>query len=489
MINESFNFDAMDTPGKKRKREYATKFTSSTPIKLNNKENCLFSDTLCLEVKSIAALVREKQKNMLPPPSDFEVIRKPPKKKKKMSSAEDSCFTNSALDLKKDDEKVINPFEVVRTNSSEAKALALGVTNPALDVKNEPIEILPSKPISTNPFEVERENSAVCGIDNAACEINTQAFSHEPLVLPLPFTPALNYRIDFSNMPDNLTPSTLLASKLILENNEAKIAVTTPMKNTTTKLMKSLSVISEENDLDIGEELDNYQLQLENSINEAKIQKNNKITEQIKFVHVEEEKKVEEIRNVTYTKEKEEAKEVQITVNDTNNIEEQKDEINYSHEGFHFEEVDSFDDIQNLGQFKRAYRKDDDIPISNKNSCENVSNEPNKKSKTIGKSIRKSIRKLMHIHPHHNEEHAEKKDENDKPEGLLQSIRQSLRRKPKPKIQQVSLETSIVGRTVFREKTNNDEQTAHSLERKTLKRNIIKSMKTFMESVEEFDHY
>jgi hypothetical protein len=482
MINESF--DPMDTPGKKRKRDTFSKFTSSTPIKLSNKENCLFSDTLCMEVKSIADLVAERQKKALPV-NDYEVIRKPPKKKKKFSTDE-HCFANPGLDLKVDSEKVINPFEVIRDDDTEAKLLAQGIANPALDVNYDTSAPQEPPQINTNPFEVVRdaEVSKLSGIDNVACEINNQPTQHA-LVLPLPFTPTVNHRIDFSKMPDNLTPSTLLSSKLVLENNEAKITVATPTRNATKVVSKSLSIISEEeNELDIGEELDNYQLQLENSINEAKMQ-NRKYT----LDAIEEEKC--ERGNATYTKEilktiEESAKEIEeLKESNVDSI------FNDTNDDVQFEEVDSFEDIQKLGQFKRAYRTDATAAVTKAPGNQEENQHKEKKSSKIGTSIRRSIRKF--IHPKSvslsegklNEDNEKSSDE--KHEGIFQTIRQSLRRKHKPKIMQVSLETSIVGRKVFREETSNDE--GKTLERQTLKRNIVKTMKTFMESVEEFDHY
>lgn len=505
MINESFNFEAMDTSGKKRKRDNnAYKFTSSTPIKVNNKENNLFSDTLCMEVKSIADLVYERQKKMLPPASEYEVIRKPPKKKKKKSFIEkESCFVNSALDLKNSDEKIINPFEIIRDDCIEAKSLAKGVLNPALDFQSELSEKLPSKLTLNNNFEVARQIVApkTSGIDNAACDLNAQEFLHSALVLPLPFTPTVNYRIDFSSMPNKLSPNTLLTSKLILENNEAKLSVSTPKRNTS-KLLKSLSIISEENDLDIGEELDNYQLQLENSINEAKIQKRQcfvnetKITLDKNSCSMLQDIKKETIQNTTYTKEIVDILDgAEIFKTHTQTKEKEELEsidtfLNDSNDGVQFEEVDSFDDLQKLGEFKRAYRKENVIATSSTTLKNSSNDDPNeaKKSQTIKKSIRSSIRRLMH--PTNLFVEKNKIVEiTEKNEGFFQTIRHSLRRKQKPKIPQVSLEhleTSVIGRQVFRETANNDDVT---LEKKGLKRNVIKKMKTFMESVEEFDHY
>lgn len=495
MINESF--DRMDTPGKKRKRETFSKFTSSTPIKLSNKENCLFSDTLCMEVKSIADLVAERQKKALPV-NEYEVIRKPPKKKKKISTDE-HCFVNPGLDLKVDSEKVINPFEVIRDDDTEAKLLAQGISNPALDVNYDTTgsQVPPQK--ITNPFEVVRdaEVSKLSGIDNAACEINQQP-TQCALVLPLPFTPTVNHRIDFSKMPDNLTPSTLLSSKLVLENHEAKITVATP-KRSAVIASKSLSIISEneeENELDIGEELDNYQLQLENSINEAKMQ-NRKYT----LDAIEEEESPIERTDATYTKEiiktiEASAKELENVELKESNVDSIENVFNDTDDDVQFEEVDSFEDIQKLGQFKRAYRTDAATAVTAKavssNEEEDRQHNKEKKSSRIGTSIRRSIRKFIHPKSFSSSEGKlnednEKSSENEKHDGIFQTIRQSLRRKHKPKIMQVSLETSIVGRKVFREETPNDER--KTLERQSLKRNIVKTMKTFMESVEEFDHY
>lgn len=498
MINGSF--EMMDTPGKKRKRENFQKFVSSTPIKMSNKENFLFSDS-CMEVKSIADLVAERKALQTVPVTvnDFEVIRKPPKKKKKPVTVEECCFVNPGLDLKVD-EKVINPFEVVRDDDTEAKLLAKGVSNPALDINNEqPIQ--KNAEISTNPFEVKREvvevPKPVCGIENSALDLNNPV--RAALLLPLPFTPTVNHRIDFSSMPDNLTPSALLSTKLVIENNEAKVApIGTPKRNTTqTKAGRSLSVISEE-EIDIGEELDNYQLQLENSINEAKIQ--NKQYEFETKSQVEQEPEAEQtkdkINSETFTKEilktiEESTKNIGslsgLKESDVDCGDFYPDDIN---DDVQFEEVDSFEDVGKLGQFKRAYRTDAPTAPPVADEFKKPSAEPIKKSTSkLTGSIRRSIRKL--IHPKSSSNDNEKSSENSDPkhDGIFQTIRHSLRRKHKPKVEEaVSLETTIVGRQVFKE-TSNEEIPKRTLEKRTLKRNIVKTVKTFMESVEEFDHY
>ncbi|KAG5669848.1 hypothetical protein PVAND_000139 [Polypedilum vanderplanki] len=497
MINGSF--EATDTPGKKRKRESFQKFVSSTPIKLsnnNNKENFVFSDS-CMEVKSIAELVAERKNTIQFPVNEYEVIRKPPKKKKK-SSVEECCFTNPGLDLKVD-EKVINPFEVVRDDNTEAKILALGVTNPALDIQNEPVvNDIPS----TNPFEVVRESTEMSktvtsegGIENCALELNPVRAT--ALVLPLNFTPTVNHRIDFSNMPENLTPSALLSSKLVLENNEVKITIATPKRSTTaSKVNRSLSIISEEEDaeIDIGAELDNYQLQLENSINEAKMQNrpydfNKNKEQQQELVNINE----KTIDDATFTKEtlkniEESTNEIQNNAGMLSGLKESNvDDENLFNDDVQFEEVDSFEDVGKLGQFKRAYRTEAPIMFK-KPIIDTENNKPLKTSSKLGGSIRRSIRKLIHPKSKENNNENDKSSESEKHDGIFQTIRQSLRRKQKPKPTVESHETTLVGRQVFREVAN-DEIPKRTLERKTLKRNVIKTVKTFMESVEEFDHY
>lgn len=501
MINESF--EGIDTPNKKRKRENFTRFVSSTPIKLANKENFVFSDSLCMEVKSIAELVAERNASKIPNPNEFEVIRKPPKKKKK--SSPECFFVNPGLDLKVD-EKVINPFEVVRSDNTEAIMLAKGFSNPALDVAINAEPVVAK--VSTNPFEVVRETpwepevlKDAKGFDNSAMELNPPA--HTPLMLPLPFTPTVNHRIDFSNMPDNLTPSTLLASKLILENRENETAAT-PKRNLTAMSRKSLSIISEaseEVEIDIGEELDNYQLQLENSINEAKLQKRKYVYDGPTTILEEPEdfeEKIEEApkpepNNATYTKEilkiiEESTREFQDNASELkeSNVDDERC-VDDHNEDVQFEEVDSFeDDFGKLGQFQRAYRTD--APPTFKRPALKTAIETQPKKLNLGGSIRRSIRKLMNHKDKPDKDKSTESSESEKHEGLFQTIRHSLRRKPKPKTEPVNLENSIMDRKVFRETSNVDDG-KKTLERKSIKRHVVKTMRTFMESVEEFDHY
>lgn len=87
------------------------------------------------------------------------------------------------------------------------------------------------------------------------------------LAIGLPFTPTVGCRIDFNNIPlEALTPCTMLNTKLVFS------PVRKPAEPSTPRQRRDLSVISEEA-VDISKELDCYQLQLENSMNEAKASK------------------------------------------------------------------------------------------------------------------------------------------------------------------------------------------------------------------------
>ncbi|KAI8035474.1 hypothetical protein M5D96_011697 [Drosophila gunungcola] len=216
------------------------------------------------EVKSIADLAQKKQQ---PKPQQqqqqplstnpFEVLRDQPSKKKKREHA---CFENPGLNLELP-EKQFNPYEVIRLAATPAK----GFVNPGLNLRGG------DAPASLNPFEIHRPSEAseaACnpaGVANPALA-DRDAETEEPLPtslkIGLPFTPTLGCRIDFHGMSlAQLTPSKLLAEKLVFSPVPAP--------------KRSLGAISEESSsMDIGRELDRYQLELENSINEAKLRKN-----------------------------------------------------------------------------------------------------------------------------------------------------------------------------------------------------------------------
>lgn len=96
------------------------------------------------------------------------------------------------------------------------------------------------------------------GIENPGLEI-----PQIPLAINVPFTPTVGRRIDFKNIPiENLTPSSMLNRHLVFSPVKNIASETTPKR-------LNLSIISEEA-VDISKELDCYQLELENSMNEAK---------------------------------------------------------------------------------------------------------------------------------------------------------------------------------------------------------------------------
>ncbi|EDW53154.1 protein MLP1 [Drosophila sechellia] len=240
---------------------------SSTPKKLMvarrrlAKENSQPNPFPGLEVKSIADLAQkqqhqqhhQQQQQQKLPTNPFEVLRQPPKKKKR----EHACFENPGLNLELP-EKQFNPYEVVRSAATPAK----GFVNPALNLRGS------DAPASLNPFEIHRPSEAseaACnpsGVANPAlADRDSEEQLPTSLKIGLPFTPTLGCRIDFHGMSlTQLTPSNLLAEKLVFSPVPAP--------------KRSLGAISEESSMDIGKELDRYQLELENSINEAKLRKN-----------------------------------------------------------------------------------------------------------------------------------------------------------------------------------------------------------------------
>lgn len=246
------------------------------PVPFRNLQNIpANSGGSCLEEKSIADLISGQggMAKGLVTQNPFEVVRKPPKKRKKV---EESCFVNEALNLSQP-EKPINPYEVHRptnTNAKESKKEEHSFVNHALNLKAPEAKVI-------NPFEIVRctnETRPVkpviapkpMGIENPALDVKI------PMAIAVPFTPTINHRIDFglmktpeppsreNNNQAQLTPSEMLSKKLVFSPKEQNCG--------TPKLFgKSLSIISEENTVNIDEELDCYQLELENSMNEAKL--------------------------------------------------------------------------------------------------------------------------------------------------------------------------------------------------------------------------
>lgn len=249
------------------------------PFAFRNIEN-IPANNGCLEEKSIADLVQDKMAQ-----NPFEVVRKPPKKRKKV---EESCFVNEAMNLTTP-EKPHNPYEVSRAAVAPVNFerdchsfvnLALNLKAPEHQVLN-PFEIVrPSAEETTAPRH--EDQPPMTGIENPAM-MDVQKI---PRAIAVPFTPTINHRIDFGQLKtpeppsqaalalarDNnpeLTPSEMLSKKLVFSPKEQNCG--TPKRLFGNVNNKSLSIINEEATVDIGEELECYQLQLENSINEAKL--------------------------------------------------------------------------------------------------------------------------------------------------------------------------------------------------------------------------
>ncbi|KAH8235921.1 hypothetical protein KR032_010906 [Drosophila birchii] len=264
---------------------------SSTPKKLIGRRRLAKENSNPfpgLEVKSIADLAekqqqQQQQQQVQLPTNPFEVLRQPPKKKKR--EQQPACFENPGLNLelpekqfnpyevrdvptyllinKHDNLPINNAFQVIRLATTPSK----GFVNPALNLRGS------DAPASLNPFEIHRPSeasAAACnpaGVTNPAlAERDTEEPLPTSLKIGLPFAPNVGCRIDFHGLSlAQLTPSKLLAEKLVFSPVPAP--------------KRSLGAISEESTMDIGKELDRYQLELENSINEAKLRKNGVVLE------------------------------------------------------------------------------------------------------------------------------------------------------------------------------------------------------------------
>ncbi|XP_023293973.2 uncharacterized protein LOC111677134 [Lucilia cuprina] len=448
-----------------------------------NKENALVYPNVGLEVKSIAELARRPEEAENIPRNPYEVLRKPPKKKKRQAEGT-ACFENPALNLELP-EKQFNPYEVVREITPNKASNCF--SNPALNLKiqdasaiHNPFEVhreLPDQDIkSLNPFEFSSKN-----------EHEQRLSTPKPckLKLGLPFVPTVGCRIDFKDISmSQLTPSKLLAEKLVFS----------PVP----KAKVSLGSIGEETTMDIGKELDRYQLELENSINEAKLRKNGVAEEelllsppdtnyQIQIVDTEKKSKftqklsgisedgeTEEIIEETNTK-----TEHHIEVNVVVQKEEQKfTEVKETNpflydlsqqfqrtETAEVIEIENLDDLYGCSEedqedaedsfdfktpapFVRAYTKPAEPKLtvsresletnkSEKSDKSGDADDNNKKTMNVKNIIRKSIRKLMHPNgqqPKETEKDLDEKIEHEK-HGLMNAIRHSLRRKPTKNVQ------------------------------------------------------
>ncbi|GAB0094969.1 hypothetical protein DMENIID0001_102950 [Sergentomyia squamirostris] len=396
----------------KRRRECDNFLGKSHPV---------FSD---METKSISDILTT---TMMENP--YEVVRKPPKKKKK--SEDIVCFDNAGLNLETP-EKQFNPFEVRRTEcdtSVDKTKESVSYVNLALNLK------APENSSVKNPFEIERpEVYEIFNVANSTDGIVNPALDlPPPIAIGVPFTPSVNRRIAFHQLktpPNSMTPSEMLSKALRFTPEPLE-----PRNNETPRrsVRKNLSVISEEA-INIEEELDCYQLELENSMNEAKsvnrkyfadIRKSIVKKEHIKILHNPPEP------DVIY----------------------EGDEIPTGSASV--EEEFTF---RNPQTFQRAYRRPCAPPQYDK--------EPTKAETEIKSSIRRSIRKLTNIgkkpkKPVEADENDMYHEKKEKSEGnsLISSIRQSLRLKRKvmheqENIPQQALNTTIIEtdcRKIFRE--------------------------------------
>lgn len=206
----------------------------------------------------------------------------------------------------------------------------------------------------------------------------------------------------------------MLTNKLVLDSPNLSITPKRPVKPAT-----ELSVISEEA-LNIGDELDCYQLELENSINEAKVDKKKQTDS----------KNLMDLKNKTTFARRLELSEQQ--------FDELTDETSVANEVVSpvenrdvvFEEVNETSDdefeFKNPAPFVRTYRRSTRKPSNPLvKSQERIANEPKEKSSGFRNSIRKSIRKLMAPHTA-----KEAKSTIGEPTGsVFTTLRQSFRRK------------------------------------------------------------
>ncbi|XP_059612701.1 uncharacterized protein LOC132259163 [Phlebotomus argentipes] len=375
----------------------------------------------------------------------YEVVRKPPKKKKKEESL--TGFVNEALNLNTP-ERQFNPFEVKRSEC-DTPVQAVSYVNLGLNLK------APESVGAKNPFEIVRcEGKAIGrdqeGIENPALEVQ------RPLAIAVPFTPNVNRRIAFSEVktpPNSMTPSEMLSKSLRFTPE----ITTTPRRST----RKNLSTISEEV-LNIDEELDCYQLELENSINEAKSVNKKYFSDLRKGVMKKEAVKIQHLQpepDVIYD-------------GDENN-----DDIPANDEDFAF---------RNPQPFQRAYRRPGQIAVVSKGETKS--------------SIRRSIRKLAGIgkkprKPEDENQENPSQDSTDKAitgNKLMASIRQSLRLKKKGTQEQKNVPTEVLNATMIesnsRQVFRQLQEPENAFKRNTLRRSTRQVLKSvFKKNVEGYE--
>ncbi|KAH8386707.1 hypothetical protein KR093_002117 [Drosophila rubida] len=383
-----------------------------------------------LEFKSIPQLAAN---------NPFEVLRQPSKKTKR----EQACFENPALNLELP-ERQFNPYEVVRCMATPP---AKCFVNQALNLRGS------DAPASLNPFEIHRRSEISAAASNPA-GVTNPALSEEALPtglkIGLPFAPTLGYRIDFNGLElAQLTPSKLFADKLVFS----------PVPKAGTEPKRSLGAISEEEStMDIGKELDRYQLELENSINEAKLRKNG--IKQEPVIRELQQQQQPAIRRSLRNRRLEtlsEALEEQpkqltddVVTEDvvTENVVTEyvvtedvvTEDVAYASESEPEEPDDDELDFKAPPRFVRAYRPAA-VNVANmadsKESLQSIASSKSAKSESeslghgMRQIIRKSIRKLMHPMQHQQQQApVESQPQSQHGSNIISSIRHSLRRRP-----------------------------------------------------------
>lgn len=294
--------------------------------------------------------------------------------------------------------------------------------------------------------------------------------------IAIPFTPTIGCRINFNDVPlESLTPCSMLAKKLVFSPAQPSRSApvdATPQKHNAVDDVE-LSVLSEES-LDIIAELDCYQLELENSINEAKMNKKKRRPSAGRTKNLMDLKHRKSFALIL--NQPEEA----ATVADQTTLATQltpKFEVTHTEKptdvqsanvssDVHYEEIvddlqDDYIEFKNPAPFVRTFkRKSTRKPtIVDSESAQ----DPGATSKTFRSTIRSSIRRILNQHPKQSAADVHVSDEQPV-SNLFSSLRQSLRRKPSTKSEPVEyneLGLSILidgDRQVFKQETTLDQQ-------------------------------
>lgn len=314
------------------------------------------------------------------------------------------------------------------------------------------------------------------GVENTGLEMSQPSISR---AIGVPFTPTVGCRINFTDIPlESLTPCSMLANKLVL--NTPGPTDSTPKKPIIPAVaVQHMSAISEES-IDINEELDCYQLELENSINEAKLVKKKRRSSGRK-------RNLMDLKNIQnfaarlnqpdeYTQVSDAEQTDHEVVNGDQAIENVivTAVVVARNADVEFEEVaDTSDDefnFKNPAPFVRTFRrKSGRKPATAPPPFAAAAEKPVSLSTGIRNSFRNSMRKLMHVGQQPKKDASvEKLNINEESGSIFTNIRQSFRRKATTKVvestdDESSHECSIMvdrERPIFRQ-LRNTEKTGH----------------------------